>query len=77
MFSINEDILKKTIKCRFNFACLKNNGFPKCVVDYSVKGNVVFLKKVREEMCPYKMSFGYSYICHCPIRYEIYEKYEK
>lgn len=39
MLFINEDILKKTIKYQFDFACLKENGFPKCMTDYSFKNS--------------------------------------
>jgi len=74
---ISEETLKSTTKCQFDFACLEGNGFPKCVVDYSVKNNGVFIKQENDQRCPYKMAFGYSYICYCPTRYEIYEKYER
>lgn len=77
MTFINEETLKRTVKCQFNFACLKDNSFPKCVVAYSVKNNGVFIKEVIEEICPYKMPFGHSYICNCPTRYEVYEKYAR
>jgi hypothetical protein len=77
MIFINEETLKHTIKCQFDFACLRDNDFPKCLVDYSVKNNGVFIREVREETCPYKMAFGHSYICYCPTRYEVYEKYDR
>jgi hypothetical protein len=77
MYLISEETLKSTTKCQFDFACLEGNGFPKCVVDYSVKNNGVFIKQENDQRCPYKMAFGYSYICYCPTRYEIYEKYER
>lgn len=77
MIFINEETLKRTIKCPFDFACLKDKNFPKCVVDYSVKNNGVFVKEAIDAMCPYKMTFGYSFICNCPTRYEIYEIYER
>jgi len=77
MSFVNEETIKRTVKCQFDFACLRDNDFPKCVADYSVKNNGVFIKQVMEERCPYKITFGYSYICNCPTRYEIYDKYER
>jgi len=77
MIPVSKETLKQTIKCPFDYACLKDQHFPKCVVDYSVENNIVFVKEVRKENCPYLMSFGYATLCHCPTRFEIYQKYEK
>ena len=41
---------------------------------YSIGGG--FIKCKDEEHCNYRISFGYSsYLCTCPVRHEIYRKY--
>jgi hypothetical protein len=40
-----------------------------------VEGNGVFLHSIKPEPCVYKMSYGYEYICHCPTRYELFDRF--
>ena len=73
---INEDILKKTTECEKNFGCLSSKTRDFCEVDYCTGNGVLFVKSKFEKYCPYKMSFGYKFICRCPVRNEIYRRYK-
>jgi len=73
---ICSDILKETTKCTHNFICLNN---PQenicCKVKDCINSKVHFVESTTNNTCPYIMSFGYAYICNCPVRKEIFNKY--
>jgi hypothetical protein len=71
---VSEEARQRTDKCPREFACLSSGKNPRCAVRSSVRG-VLFVEKTAPYHCPYAMSFGYSYICSCPIRWEIYDRY--
>ena len=71
---ISKKILDETVHCQKDFDCIKNNNIC-CKVDYCVDKTVHFVKCSEENYCRYKMNFGYSLICNCPTRKEIYNKY--
>jgi len=73
MFEIEERIKLETNKCDRNFKCLDNN--PSCRVESCVGNSIVFLEKL-ERHCNYYQEFGFSYVCKCPVRLEIYKKYK-
>lgn len=73
---IDIDILKKTISCAHDFGCLKTENHH-CItskVERCVNNKVHFIN-CDDKYCNYKMSFGHSTVCNCPIRQEIYRKY--
>ncbi len=75
---IDELILKETTRCSKDFSCLKNENDP-CLtskVSNSVNGKVIFISCI-EDKCNYDMRFGYSKICNCPVRKEIFNKYNR
>lgn len=71
---VSEEARQKAEKCPLGFACLSGEEAPRCVISSSVRG-VLFVKSAAADHCPYGMSFGYSYICTCPVRWEIYDRY--
>jgi hypothetical protein len=71
---INEKIIKKT-KCLFNFVCLSDPDKILCKVESNVGNSVLFVKPTNGSICNYKTNFGEGHICKCPVRKEIYEKY--
>lgn len=73
---IDKKIIEETIKCEKSFDCLKNDKHVYCKVENCVSSEVHFVKCLNDEYCVYRMSFGESYICNCPTRKEIYNKYE-
>jgi hypothetical protein len=75
-FNVSEDILKNTTKCTDNFSCLNGNSGCLCDIEDCSEGQIHFLHpKNHYGICEYKMAFGYSYTCNCPIRKEIYNHY--
>ena len=75
-FNINSDILKKADQCREDYSCLKGDSKCLCEVDSNFDNNILFIKPANM-LCNYNMSFGYSHICKCPVRKEIYHRYNK
>ncbi len=74
--AVDETVLSKTTKCRNNFSCL--NGAKDCLCDVEdcSSNKVHFIKPGGNiNACNYKIAFGYSYTCTCPVRKEIYSLY--
>ena len=73
---IDSKIIEETTKCDKNFECLKNKNYTcnTSIVDRAIGGRVHFIN-CSVSNCNYKMAFGNSYICNCPVRKEIFNKY--
>ncbi len=71
---VSEQTLQKAEKCWRGFRCL-SAGDGVCPVHDEVNG-VLFVEKKGDAYCPYDVTFGYSHICTCPVRREIYERYD-
>ena len=71
---IEEQIITKTTHCEKNFDCLKSDKHHCCKVKYCVNKEVHFINCANNINCSYKMIFGNSFICICPVRKEIYNK---
>ena len=72
---IDKEILNNTTNCEKNFDCLTNDKHVYCKVENAINNEVHFVKCLHDDSCTYKMSFGYSYICTCPTRKEIFNKF--
>ena len=72
---IDEEILNKTTDCDKDFHCIKTSNHILCKVEDCLNNKVLFVKCLNRENCPYKMPFGKSFICNCPTRKEIFNKY--
>lgn len=75
-FDINPDIIKKTDQCRDNYSCLNDEGTCLCEAESHFDKSILFIKSPKM-LCNYYMSFGHSHICKCPVRMEIYYRYNK
>jgi len=66
----------ETNRCTRYFACLSTGGSSdqaKCKIDYSDGKNVLFIASYDEQFsCKYRIHFGYSQICTCPVHYYLY-----
>jgi hypothetical protein len=71
---VSEEARQKAEKCQHGYACLSDHKSPRCAVRSSVRG-VLFVNDRAADHCPYGMSFGYSHICTCPVRWEIHNRY--
>jgi hypothetical protein len=73
---IDEDVKKSTTKCEKDFKCLVDSTYKLCKVTQSLYDKVLFVECLQESYCNYKMGYGYSNTCICPIRKEIYKKHK-
>jgi len=74
---IDKTIIAQTTKCKKDIACLKDNGFNICKVSECINNEVHFLECNCDNRCNYRTSFGFKYLCDCPVRKEIYNKYNQ
>ena len=75
IIKINEDVIKKTTKCKKNISCL-SSGRELCQVELCVENKIHFIKCKSDEFCNYRVPFGYSHVCVCPVRKELYNVYK-
>lgn len=71
---VSQETLKKTTKCHNNLACLTGQGERPCEIEYDVDGLLLFVDYNNRMTCQYVLHFGYSYICTCPTRKELFKK---
>jgi hypothetical protein len=71
---VSQKTRQRTDKCWRGFGCLSDPGSVPCAVRSCVRG-VLFVDKQTVRYCPYEVTFGYSRICSCPTRQEIYDRY--
>lgn len=71
---INDEIIKKTI-CKKEFYCLSGNINNICRVELNVENKIYFVKCIEDKPCNHRRSFGYSFLCLCPVRKEIFNLY--
>ena len=70
---VAEGTIKDT-HCANDFSCLAGKKECLCEVESTV-GKVIFIKSQFHIACKYCLSYGGSFICTCPTRNEIYNKY--
>jgi hypothetical protein len=76
-FTVNENVLKNTTKCKDSYSCLDGKRDCLCSVEDCADGKIHFIRPRNENgICEYKMKFGYSFTCNCSIRKEIYNHYK-
>lgn len=63
-------------KCPCNVSCLETGKCvdrDMCEIERAVGGNILFLKDDGYTFsCPYKVAFGFSHFCSCPVRAILY-----
>jgi len=77
---IDQKVIEKTIHCKKEFECLRDVHTSCCInhkVVRCVEKRVLFVKCM-DCLCHYNMTYGVNNIvCSCPVRVEIYRKYNK
>ena len=73
---ISDAIIEQATKCDRRFSCLTGNLEGSCRTRKCVADEVLFVEDGKDEACAYLRSFGSSQICLCPVRKEIYRRYE-
>ncbi len=74
-FKINDSILKNTTRCKKKISCLAGEISTLCKVELCIEDKIHFIKCVDNKPCSYKIPFGYSYVCICPVRKELHNQY--
>ena len=74
---IDDETVKQTTKCPYNFQCLSDPDFEFCPIKESLGIDILVLKNPKYRSCPYLLCYDDNHICNCPTRCEIYEKYRK
>ena len=83
-FSISDESLKRTTKCPVNFLCLTNDKNPMCYKERPMCSVEVALESMLfvedknnyySNNCVYKEEYGAGHLCTCPVRFEIYNRY--
>lgn len=72
---IDDNIIQKTTKCRKNFSCLSGEINHICKVEECMS-EIIFIKCAEQNPCKYRTYFGYSQLCSCPVRRELYFRYK-
>lgn len=72
---VSEETIAETKKCNRAFACQKKPLESLCTINYCVDGKVHFIKCLSKTACSYRSMFGYDFVCNCPTRKELYNKY--
>lgn len=76
-FEVPADILAKTIKCERDHSCAEPGqpgGKPLCEMDTAYGENLLMVTSSISKPCPYRVFFGYGYICACPTHSAIHNK---
>jgi len=73
---VSEDVVRKTDRCPYGMKCLKDGGRPECEVEHLVVGNGVFVRSRECIICSYRISHARSYVCLCPVRIELFQRYK-
>lgn len=76
VYEIDKEILNRTTKCEHKLVCLTDGNCPNCDVECRIGGNCVFVKLKEGRSCFYVIPHDGRYICSCPTRCALYEKYE-
>ena len=75
IFNVDDSIIRRTTRCEKNLSCMSEQRNELCKITRNVEDKVYFVKCQENESCSYRLSFGDSFICNCPVRKEIYNKY--
>lgn len=71
---VSEKSLHDADNCQNNYSCLNGDRDSLCPVTRNINDKVHFINCLNHS-CMYQMAFGLAYICTCPVRKEIYNKY--
>ncbi|MHC4585875.1 MAG: hypothetical protein ACYS3N_15205 [Planctomycetota bacterium] len=77
---VAQEVCLETTQCPSNFACINNGQCPKCAVQqyaYLKTGVGCIVKPEPDTECPYLMKFVDLWVCKCPTRLEIFNKYHR
>jgi hypothetical protein len=74
-FIISKDIKEATKNCSKDFSCLRKNETTLCKVVFCVNCKLHGVLCESDEPCNYRYNAEERTFCTCPVRKEIYSKY--
>jgi hypothetical protein len=74
LFHLNSNTIEQTT-CPDNFKCLQHTHCGMCQVERRIPGNNISVSGDGRESCHYRSMAGLSFICNCPVRIELYDRY--
>ena len=74
-FNISDKILRDTSKCKKDFSCLSGERKDLCQVKPRTYKIYDYIECKNEEGCIYQTPLDNVFICACPTRREIYDRY--
>jgi hypothetical protein len=72
---ISEESRRATTKCVKGMSCLAAVAADLCAVESCVDRKIYFVRCLHENKCAFKQSFGNWHYCTCPVRKEIFDRY--
>ncbi len=69
------ETIKNATKCRKGFSCLNGNRENMCKVELNIGDKIHFVKCIDDKPCDHRVPFGYSFVCLCPVRKELFNRY--
>jgi hypothetical protein len=72
---IPQDIVQKAIKCTKKFRCLSVSSDNLCRAICHLSKDLLFVKCMDGKDCAYLESHEKTEMCNCPVRIEIYRRY--
>jgi hypothetical protein len=74
---VDDGVLERVRKCQRCFKCQTGAHDTLCPVEEMIGSDILFVNPKENTVCPYRLAFGYSYLCLCPARKEIYKKHKQ
>ena len=75
-FQVSDATIKDAKLCKKNCSCLTDSGKNICKVEKYISNELIFVQPTNNNLCDYRISLGESYVCTCPIRKELYLRYQ-
>jgi hypothetical protein len=72
---ISEQIKSSASKCTKGQSCVTDNPTNLCQVIFCVNCTILGVRCVEDDFCTYKHTMEDRTCCTCPVRIEIYRKY--
>jgi len=57
------------------FLCICDEPGEICSVERVIPGTALYINPKEHCYCAYLRTYGAEFICNCPVRHELYEKY--
>jgi len=73
---VSDEAQSAATNCKKGFSCLKRERKDLCAVVECISGKLHFIKCLNDGHCPYQRSFGDDVVCRCPVRKELFNKYQ-